>query len=107
MERQSTPKAADGKNSRKGKGAATSRSQPPRRSARLKRSTEVKVEVIVLSSDSSDLDEVDEDYAEFLKVYKPQDTYPHAPSSRSEEGSQNTVESKPLVLVEVDSDSEQ
>ncbi|CAJ2679161.1 unnamed protein product [Trifolium pratense] len=80
MERQSTPKAADGKNSRKGKGAATSRSQPPRRSARLKRSTE---------------------------VYKPQDTYPHAPSSSGEEGSQKTVESKPLVVVEVDSDNEQ
>ncbi|PNX64754.1 hypothetical protein L195_g062270, partial [Trifolium pratense] len=86
MERQNTQEVVKGKSSRKGKGTAPSRSQPPRRSARLKRSTEVKFEVIVLSSDSSDLDEIDEDYAEFLKVYKPQDSYPQALTSSGEEG---------------------
>ncbi|PNX88884.1 hypothetical protein L195_g044998, partial [Trifolium pratense] len=36
------------------------------------------VETIILSSDTSNSDEIDEDYAEFLKTYKPQDSYPRA-----------------------------
>ncbi|CAJ2633330.1 unnamed protein product [Trifolium pratense] len=108
MERQNTKEVADKKkSSHKGKGTMPSRPQPPRRSVRLRRPTKAKFETIVLSSDSSDLDETDEDYAEFLKVYKPEDSYPKVSASSGEEGSQKTVESKPVVVVEVDSDNEQ
>ncbi|PNX76062.1 hypothetical protein L195_g032007, partial [Trifolium pratense] len=101
MERKNSQNAADAKIPQKGKKTRASGSQPTRKSTRLRRSTEVKVEVIVLSFDSSDSDEVDADYAEFLKTYKPQDSYPRDPSSSEEGVSQMTVESKkPLGLAE-------
>ncbi|PNY10131.1 hypothetical protein L195_g006700 [Trifolium pratense] len=76
------------------------------RSARLKNSKVSKVETIVLSSDSSDTEEIDADYAEFLKVYRSDDEYPR-PSSPAE-GSQVTVESKrkPSVSSDVKPSSE-
>ncbi|PNY04569.1 hypothetical protein L195_g000993 [Trifolium pratense] len=64
------------------------------KSTRSRKSKEVKVETIILSSDTSDSDGTYEDYAEFLKTYDPQESYPHASSYGEEEGSQKTVESK-------------
>ncbi|PNX66296.1 hypothetical protein L195_g055009 [Trifolium pratense] len=77
---------------------------------RSKKAKEVKVETITLSSDissSSGSDEIDGDYAEFLKTYKSQDFYPLL-SSSDEGESQMTVESKmkPAELLKIDSDSE-
>ncbi|PNX84534.1 hypothetical protein L195_g040596, partial [Trifolium pratense] len=48
------------------------------KSTRYRKSKEVKVETIILSSDTSDSDGTDEDYAEFLKTYDPQESYLHA-----------------------------
>ncbi|PNX96668.1 hypothetical protein L195_g019880, partial [Trifolium pratense] len=65
------------------------------RFTRSKKSKEVKVvETIILSSDTSDSDSTDEDYAEFLKTYDPQESYPRVSSSGEEDGFQRTVESK-------------
>ncbi|PNX76017.1 hypothetical protein L195_g031962 [Trifolium pratense] len=49
-----------------------------------KKAKEVKVEPVILSSDSSSSsgsDETEGDYAEFLKTYKSEDFYPILPSS--------------------------
>jgi hypothetical protein len=43
---------------------------------------------------SSGSDKTDEDYAEFLKTYDPQESYPYDSDSREEEGSRVTVESQ-------------
>ncbi|PNX99315.1 hypothetical protein L195_g022580 [Trifolium pratense] len=79
------------------------------RVTRSKKAKEVKVvETIILSSDTSESDATDEDYAEFLKTYDPKESYPRVPSSDEESRSSRSVESKvktsdPLT-VESDSD---
>ncbi|PNX74105.1 hypothetical protein L195_g030017 [Trifolium pratense] len=50
-----------------------------------KESKEVKVEAVVVSSDSSSSEEIDEEYAEFLKTYNPQEFYPATSSSDGED----------------------
>jgi hypothetical protein len=77
-------------------------------SRRIKGSKEVKAKAISISSDSSGSDKTDEDYAEFLKTYDPQEVYPNASSSGEEDGSQITVEFKvkPPESPEIESDSE-
>jgi hypothetical protein len=42
---------------------------------------------------SSDSDKTDEDYAEFLKTHVPEESYPYESGSREEEGSRVTVDS--------------
>ncbi|KAK2395889.1 hypothetical protein QL285_057580 [Trifolium repens] len=42
---------------------------------------------------SSDSDKTDEDYAEFLKTYVPEESFPYESGSREEEGSRVTVDS--------------
>ncbi|KAK2445506.1 hypothetical protein QL285_016428 [Trifolium repens] len=46
---------------------------------------------VLLSSSSSE--DIDEDYAEFLKTYVPEELYAYGPSPFVDEGSQITVES--------------
>ncbi|KAK2436347.1 hypothetical protein QL285_021346 [Trifolium repens] len=46
---------------------------------------------VLLSSSSSE--DIDEDYAEFLKTYVPEEFYAYGPSPSVDEGSQITVES--------------
>jgi hypothetical protein len=62
----------------------------PKRAARSKKGGARNIHV---SPSSSGSDEIDEDYAEFLKTYDPQEFYPSIPS-HDEEESQITVESK-------------
>ncbi|MCH94242.1 hypothetical protein A2U01_0015199, partial [Trifolium medium] len=94
--------AASGKKSQKEKSVQ----KATRRSARLKKPGVSKVEVVVLTSDSSDSEEIDADYAEFLKTYKGDDE--DSRLSSSTEDSQVTVESKrkPSVSLDVKSSSE-
>ncbi|CAJ2634804.1 unnamed protein product [Trifolium pratense] len=92
------------------------RSTPPQRrkkrvevstsnSTRSRRSKDVrKVEVIVLSSDTSDSGSGDEDYVSFLETYVPPEL--RASSSSEEEGSRVTVESKMIFPEPVPKDSE-
>jgi hypothetical protein len=61
---------------------------------RTNESQKVKAKNVSISPDSSGSDSPDEDYAEFLKTYDPQESYPGACSAGEEEGSQITVESK-------------
>ncbi|PNX95170.1 hypothetical protein L195_g012240, partial [Trifolium pratense] len=50
------------------------------------KSQDKEVETIVLSSDSSSSDDTDEDYAEFLRTWEPDDEeFPRSPSSEKEE----------------------
>ncbi|PNX88227.1 hypothetical protein L195_g044329, partial [Trifolium pratense] len=77
------------------------------RFTRSRKSKEVKVvETIILSSDTSESDGTDEDYAEFLKTYNPQESYPRASSSSEEDGSPRSVESKmkPPETLTIESD---
>jgi hypothetical protein len=53
-----------------------------------------KAKDIPILPDSSSSDEIDEDYAEFLKTYDPQESYPYGSASGKDDGSQITVESK-------------
>jgi hypothetical protein len=46
------------------------------------------------SPDSSSSNDIDEDYAEFLRTYDPQEFYPSGYTSGEDDGSQLTVESK-------------
>jgi hypothetical protein len=63
------------------------------KSRRTNESKRVKAEDIPASPDSLGSDKTDEDYAEFLKTYDPQESYPYDSPSGEEEGSQITVES--------------
>jgi hypothetical protein len=45
-----------------------------------------------LPQDSSSSDDIDEDYAEFLRTYNPQEFYPSGYTSEEDGGSQITVE---------------
>ncbi|CAJ2649124.1 unnamed protein product [Trifolium pratense] len=74
-------------------------------STRSRRSKDVKkVEVIVLSSDTSDSGSGDEDYVSFLETYVPPEL--RASSSSEEEGSRVTVESKMTFPEPAPKDSE-
>jgi hypothetical protein len=96
MDRKNTKKSVvvKSKSQRRKKKPEVSTSRP-RRTDESKR---VKVEDIPDSPDSSSSVKTDEDYAEFLKTYDPQESYPYDSHSGEEEGSQITVESqkKPL-----------
>jgi hypothetical protein len=62
-----------------------------------RRTTEPKkvvVKAIPIPPDSSSSNEIDEDYAKFLKTYDPQEFYPSGYVSGEDDGSQITVESK-------------
>ncbi|PNX68462.1 hypothetical protein L195_g056181 [Trifolium pratense] len=96
---------------------AAERSQPQRRKKRVeastsnstlsRRSKEVKkVEVIVLSSDTSDSGSGDEDYVSFLETYIPPELSSRASSSGEEDGSRITVESKMTLPEPMQKDSE-
>jgi hypothetical protein len=63
-------------------------------SRRINDPKKVKLKNIPLPSDSSSSDDIDEDYAEFLKTYDPQESYPCDCASGEDDGSQVTVESK-------------
>jgi hypothetical protein len=52
------------------------------------------------SPDSSSSDDIDEDYAEFLRTYNPQEFYPSGYTSGEDGGSQVTVEGGSQVTVE-------
>ncbi|KAK2410943.1 hypothetical protein QL285_046276 [Trifolium repens] len=64
-------------------------SKPPR----TKASRKVKAKNVPASPSSSSSDDIDEDYAEFLKTYVPEEFYAYGPSPSMNEGSQITVES--------------
>jgi hypothetical protein len=53
-----------------------------------------KAKDIPVLPDTSSSDEINEDYAEFLKTYDPRESYPYDSASREDDGSQITVESK-------------
>ncbi|KAK2352380.1 hypothetical protein QL285_096374 [Trifolium repens] len=72
---------------KKKNGASSSRA--PRNKASGK--TRAKNTHAVLSSSSSE--DIDEDYAEFLKTYVPEEFYAYGPSPSVDEGSPITVES--------------
>ncbi|CAJ2653136.1 unnamed protein product [Trifolium pratense] len=107
MDRKNTKKmAVESFKSQRGKKVEVSTS----RVTRSKKAKEAKVETVILSSDSSNSsgsDDIDEDYAVFLKTFKSEDFYPILPSSDEGE-SQMTVESKrkPAEVLKIDSDSE-
>ncbi|KAK2413744.1 hypothetical protein QL285_036421 [Trifolium repens] len=60
----------------------------------------VKLKNPPLPQDSSGSDDIDEDYAEFLKTYNPQEFYPSGYTSEEDGGSQVTVEGGSQVTVE-------
>ncbi|KAK2416728.1 hypothetical protein QL285_039100 [Trifolium repens] len=66
-----------------------SASKPQRTNAPRK----VKAKNFPVSPSSSSSDDIDEDYAEFLKTYVPEEFYVYGSPPKEEEGSQVTVES--------------
>ncbi|KAK2370615.1 hypothetical protein QL285_083652 [Trifolium repens] len=54
----------------------------------------VKLKNPPLPQDTSSSDDIDEDYAVFLKTYNPQEFYPSGYTSEEDGGSQVTVETK-------------
>jgi hypothetical protein len=60
----------------------------------------IKVKNPPLPQDSSSSDDIDEDYAEFLRTYNPQEFYPSGYTSGEDGGSQVTVEGGSQVTVE-------
>jgi hypothetical protein len=64
------------------------------RSKRTSDPKEVKLKNPPFPQDSSSSDDIDGDYAEFLKTYNPQEFYPSGYTSEEDGGSQVTVESK-------------
>jgi hypothetical protein len=69
-------------------------------STRAQDSKKVKPKNPPLPQDSSSSDDIDEDYAEFLKTYNPQEFYPSGYTSEEDGGSQVTVEEGSQVTVE-------
>ncbi|KAK2435855.1 hypothetical protein QL285_020883 [Trifolium repens] len=90
MDRNNTKKNIVGKSeSKRGKkkfGAFASKPQ------RNKVPRKDKAKNFPVSSSSSSSDDIDEDYAEFLKTYVPEEFYVYASPPGEEEGSQITVE---------------
>ncbi|KAK2388462.1 hypothetical protein QL285_062147 [Trifolium repens] len=62
-------------------------------SRRTTASRKVKAKQPPVSPSSSSSDDIDEDYAEFLKTYVPEEFYAYGPPPPEDEGSQITVES--------------
>jgi hypothetical protein len=91
MDRNNTKKNVVGKSrSQRGKKKIdASASKPPR----TKASRKVKAKNVPVSPSSSSSDDIDEDYAEFLKTYIPEEFYVYGSPPKEEEGSQVTVES--------------
>ncbi|KAK2457025.1 hypothetical protein QL285_004341 [Trifolium repens] len=91
MDRNNTKKNIVGKSkSQSGKKKTdASVSKPPRTNA----SRKVKAKNVPVSPSSSSSDDIDEDYAEFLKTYVPEEFYAYGSPPGEEEGSQITVES--------------
>jgi hypothetical protein len=67
---------------------STSKSKPVRGPKK------VKLKNPPLPQDTSSSDDIDEDYAVFLKTYNPQEFYPSCYTSEEDGGSQVTVETK-------------
>ncbi|CAJ2642243.1 unnamed protein product [Trifolium pratense] len=69
--------------------------KPPRtRILRPRRAKDKEIETIILSSDSSSSDDTDEDYAEFLCTWEPDDEeFPRSPSSEKEESQASELSS--------------
>ncbi|KAK2363584.1 hypothetical protein P8452_37641 [Trifolium repens] len=71
--------------------------EPSRRSKRVQELKEAALKNPRLPQDSSSSDEIDEDYAEFLKTHNPQEFYHSGYTSEEEDGSLVTVEPKAKV----------
>jgi hypothetical protein len=78
------PKTRPGK-----KRTGTSASKPPRTNA----SRKARAKSAPISPSSSSSEDIDKDYAEFLKTYVPEEFYAYGHSPSVDEGSQITVES--------------
>jgi hypothetical protein len=92
MDRKNTKKSVVARSkSQKGKKKLEVSASKSRRTNESKR---VKANDNPASPDSSSSDKTGEDYAEFMKTYDPQESYPYDLPSGEEEGSQITVESK-------------
>jgi hypothetical protein len=91
MDRNNTKKnvVEKSKSQRGKKKSDVSASKPQRTNAPRK----VKAKSIPVSPSSSSSDDIDEDYAEFLKTYVPEEFYAYGSPLGEEEGSQITVES--------------
>ncbi|KAK2381880.1 hypothetical protein QL285_069456 [Trifolium repens] len=63
------------------------------KSRRTNASRKVKAKSPPVSPSSSSSDDIDEDYAEFLRTYVPEEFYAYGSPPQEEEGSQITVES--------------
>ena len=101
MDRNNTKKndVEKSKSKRGKKKSDASASKPPQTKALRK----VKAKNVPVSPSSSSSDDIDEDYAEFLKTYVPEEFYVYGSPPEEEEGSQVTVESaakapKPLKV---------
>ncbi|KAK2427336.1 hypothetical protein QL285_025920 [Trifolium repens] len=91
MDRSNTMKNVVGKSkSQRGKKKIDASASKPPRSKALRK---VKAKNVPVSPSSSSSDDIDEDYAEFLKTYVPEEFYVYGPSPSVGEGSQITVES--------------
>ena len=91
MNRKNSKKiVAKGSKSQKGKKTLEASASLTRRTTV---SRKVKAKHPSVSPSSSSSDEIDEDYAEFLKTYVPEEFYVYGPSPPEDEGSQITVES--------------
>ncbi|PNX83678.1 hypothetical protein L195_g039722 [Trifolium pratense] len=78
-------KKKHGKVSQEGKPLKGKRKREESSSRYTEESKVVKEEVVVVSPNSSSFEEIDEDYAEFLKTYNPQEVYPGASFSDGED----------------------
>ncbi|KAK2362973.1 hypothetical protein QL285_087993 [Trifolium repens] len=91
MDRKNPKKiVAKGSKSQKGKKTLETSASLSRRTTV---SRKVKAKHPSVSPSSSSSDDIDEDYAEFLKTYVPEEFYVYEPSPLKDEGSQITVES--------------
>jgi hypothetical protein len=63
------------------------------KSKRTNASKKVKAKSLLVSPSSSSSDDIEEDYAEFLKTYIPEEFYTYGPPPREEKNSQITAES--------------
>ncbi|KAK2375685.1 hypothetical protein QL285_076559 [Trifolium repens] len=72
--------------------AKGSKSRKGKKTLEASVSRKVKAKHPSVSPSSSSSGEIDEDYAEFLKTYVPEEFYVYEPSSLKDEGSQITVE---------------
>ncbi|KAK2389043.1 hypothetical protein QL285_062668 [Trifolium repens] len=90
MDRKNPKKiVAKGSKSQKGKKTLEASASLSRRTTV---SRKVKAKHPSVSPRSSSSDDIDEDYAEFLKTYVPEEFYAYEPSPLKDEGSQITVE---------------